>query len=111
MFYADSRKRKITFDVATTLLESDRPSVDSSNTSTQETSDESSCEEKFSTKMMSLPEETYQKEIDILQKLFPQKEKVAKLVQLSCSYNDWDTRKCINIIFTLAGYLISKLKR
>ena len=70
--------------------------MESSNNSAQETSDESSNDDKFKVeseekfkvlsddkfKLLSIPEETYQKEIEILQKLFPQKDKVSKFKDL-----------------------------
>ena len=50
--------------------------VESTTNYAPENSDDNSNDGKFSAKMVQNPEETYQREIDILQKLFPQKDKV-----------------------------------
>ena len=53
------------------------PNVESTTNYAPDNSDDNSNDgEKFSAKMVQNPEETYQREIDILQKLFPQKDKV-----------------------------------
>ena len=72
------------------------PNVESTTTSSQdvleEHNDEPSSPEKQA-KLVQNPEETYQREIDILQKLFPQKDKV--------NYeNFWF--KCVNIAKSLS---------
>ena len=73
------KKRKISFDVVSNLLE-ESPNVESTTNITEaDTEDEiAETEEKLviSPKSSSQPEEIYQKEIDILLKLFPQKDKV-----------------------------------
>ena len=52
------------------------PNVESTTNYAPDNSDDNSNDGKFSAKMVQNPEETYQREIDILQKLFPQKDKV-----------------------------------
>ena len=52
------------------------PNVESTTTTGQENSDDNSNDEKFPVKVVQHPEETCQREIDILQKIFPQKDKV-----------------------------------
>ena len=74
------KKRKISFDVVSNLLE-ESPNVESTTNITEaDTEDDiAETEEKMiSPKSSSQPEEIYQKEIDILLKLFPQKDKVRR---------------------------------
>ena len=52
------------------------PNVESTTNYAPDNSDDNSNDGKFSAKMVQNPEDTYQREIDILQKLFPQKDKV-----------------------------------
>ena len=74
------KKRKISFDVVSNLLE-ESPNVESTTTITEADSEDDIAEpeeklELVSPKSSSQPEEIYQKEIDILLKLFPQRDKV-----------------------------------
>ena len=52
------------------------PNVESTTNSAPDNEEDNSSEEKFPSKIVQHSEQTYQREIDILQKLFPQKDKV-----------------------------------